>query len=130
MGDVFDKETRSRIMSQIRSNNTKPEILLRKTLRGKGFAYQPRIKGSPDFINRKKKIAIFIHGCFWHKCPKHYVEPASNKEYWLPKIERNVIRDKENEKILRRKGYKVITIWEHEIKSNRFSSRLFRHFAD
>lgn len=129
MADRISKETRSRIMSRIRYRDTKPELILRKALWGKGFSYHPKMKGNPDFIHRKRKIAIFVHGCFWHKCPRHYVEPASNKEYWLPKIERNVLRDKENKKILRKKGYNVITLWEHEIKSNRFSSRLFRHFA-
>lgn len=118
MADLLDKKTRSRIMSHIRSNGTKPELLVKKALRGKGFTYQPKIKGSPDFVNRKKKIAIFVHGCFWHRCPKHYRAPSSNKNYWLPKIEQNIIRDEKNKTMLKNQKYKVITIWEHEIDNN------------
>lgn len=128
MADRISKETRSRIMSRIRYRDTKPELILKKALRGFGFSHHPKIKGSPDFIHRKRKIAVFVHGCFWHKCSKHYIEPTSNKGYWLPKIERNVERDKENKRTLRKEGYKVITIWEHEIKSGDFLRRLIGHF--
>ncbi len=124
MADRIDKKTRSEIMSKIRSRNTKPEIILKKLLKGEGFVYQPKIKGSPDFANKKKKIAIFVQGCFWHKCPKHYTEPASNKIYWIPKIKRNVERDRENVKILKKLGYKVIIIWEHEIDNKKFPVKL------
>jgi DNA mismatch endonuclease, patch repair protein len=113
--DWLDKKTRSKIMASIKSKGTKPELILKKALRGQGFSYQPKIKGSPDFINRKRKIAIFMHGCFWHRCPKCYREPASRKKYWLPKIENNVIRDRKNTKVLKERGYKVLKIWEHDI---------------
>lgn len=125
MVDRISKEIRSRIMSKIRSNNTKPELALRKILWGKGFSYQPKMKGSPDFVHKTRKIAIFVHGCFWHKCSKHYIEPSSNKEYWLPKIERNIIRDKENKKILKKKGYKVMTLWEHNVSTGKIPKELF-----
>lgn len=115
MVDWLPKETRSKIMAAIRSRDTKPELTTKKMLRGQGFTYQPKMKGSPDFIHKKDKIAIFVHGCFWHKCPKHYRQPESNKEYWLPKIERNIKRDKKNEKLLKKQGYQVIKIWEHNI---------------
>lgn len=105
-------------MSSIKSKKTKPELALKKVLRGLGFAYQPKMEGHPDFANKKIKIAIFVHGCFWHKCPKHYKEPTSKREYWFPKIEKNVLRDKKNKKLLETKGYKVIKIWEHEIKKD------------
>jgi len=118
MADWLPKKTRSKIMSAIRSRDTKPELTLKKMIRGHGFAYQSKIKGSPDFIHRKNKIAIFIHGCFWHKCPRCYREPTSNMEYWIPKLEANVKRDRKNRKIMKRKGYKVVEIWEHEIKKN------------
>lgn len=115
MADWLPKKTRSKIMSSIRSRDTKPELALKKAIRGLGYLYQPKIAGKPDFINRKKKIAIFVHGCFWHKCPRHYRAPTSNRKYWIPKVERNRERDKLNKKILKTKGYKVITIWEHEL---------------
>jgi DNA mismatch endonuclease (patch repair protein) len=118
MADWLSKETRSSIMSSIRSRNTKPELKLKKAIRGLGFSYQPKMVGSPDFANSKKKIAIFVHGCFWHKCPKCFRQPTSRTDYWIPKIERNVQRGKINKKTLQKKGYKVITIWEHDLKNN------------
>jgi len=118
MADWLPKETRSKIMSSIRSSKTGPELALKKALHGKGFSYQPKINGSPDFVHKRDKIAIFVHGCFWHKCPKCFREPTSNKEYWIPKLEKNTRRDRENKKLLREKGYKVVEIWEHEIKNN------------
>jgi len=126
MTDWLPKKTRSKIMSSIRSRNTKPELKLKKALRGLGFSYQPKIAGKPDFANKKRKIAIFVDGCFWHKCPSHYREPTSNKRYWLPKIERNVERDKENKKTLKSKGFKVLTIWEHDFpkKINKLIKKL------
>jgi DNA mismatch endonuclease, patch repair protein len=115
--DVFDKETRSRIMSRIRGSKTKPELKIKRLMNLLEFSYQPKgIYGKPDFANKKLKIAVFVDGCFWHKCPKHYKEPKSNKKYWIPKIKRNVARAKEVEKILRCAGWKVIRIWEHDIR--------------
>ena len=114
--DWLSKKTRSKIMSSIKSKKTKPELKLKKAIRGLGFSYQPEIVGHPDFANKKRKIAIFVHGCFWHKCPRHYRAPASKRKYWIPKINRNVERDKMNKSMLKSKGYEVITIWEHELK--------------
>ena len=102
-------------MSRIRGKNTKPELICKKRL--KGFKYQPKnLFGDPDFINYKKKTVVFIDGCFWHKCPKHFIKPKSNKIYWLSKIERNVLRDKEVTFAYRKSGWKVKRIWGHELK--------------
>jgi len=103
-------------MSQIKSKNTKPEKVLKKILVKIGFKYQPKIFGSPDFADVKNKTAIFIDGCFWHKCQKHYKQPKSNKKYWVPKLEKNIQRDKKVNKEYKKKGWKVIRIWEHELK--------------
>jgi len=82
-----------------------------------GFTYQPKgIYGKPDFVNKKQKIVVFVDGCFWHKCPKCYKEPKSRKEFWITKINNNVKRDKEVNKRLKRDNWKVIRVWEHEIK--------------
>ena len=79
-------------MSRIRSRYTKPE--LKHKSENLHLEYQPKgLLGKPDFVYWKKKILVFIDGCFWHKCPKHFIAPKSNKKYWLPKLERNVIRD-------------------------------------
>lgn len=105
-------------MSRIRSKGTKPELLLKKELRKLGFTYQPKLLGKPDFADKKRKIAVFIDGCFWHKCPKCYKEPATRKGFWLPKIKRNAERDKEVNKEFMEKNWKILRIWEHEIKNN------------
>lgn len=118
MADWLDKKTRSHIMSSIHSRDTKPELMLKKALRGHGFLYQPKMHGNPDFVHKKKRIAVYVHGCFWHKCSKCFKEPQSNRKYWLPKLERNVQRDKKNKKLLKAKGYRVLEIWEHEIKKD------------
>ncbi|MBI4448138.1 very short patch repair endonuclease [Candidatus Woesearchaeota archaeon] len=115
MPDKFSKETRSKIMSSIRSKNTKPELMLKPILRKLGFSYQPKIYGSPDFANKKLKIAIFIDGCFWHSCPLHGHKPKSNKKYWAPKLEKTAERDKKNKAALKSVGYKVVSFWEHDI---------------
>lgn len=122
MADKMTKEQRSYCMSRIRSKWTKPEIKVHNILKGNKIKHKmhPKIKGSPDIILKDKKVAIFIHGCFWHKCSKCYKEPMSNKKYWLPKIEKNVKRDKINKKMLKKQGYETFIIWEHELKNKRF----------
>lgn len=115
MPDNLTKKQRSYCMSKIRSSHTKPELVLKKCL--KGFKHNPKkIFGNPDFINWKKKTVIFLDGCFWHKCPECYIEPKSNKKYWLPKLEKNVMRDKETDIAYINAGWKVLRIWEHELK--------------
>jgi DNA mismatch endonuclease (patch repair protein) len=111
--DNLTKKQRSFCMSKIRSSKTKPELILKKKL--KGFEYQPKAYGRPDFINYKKKEVLFIDGCFWHKCPKHYIQPKSNKRYWLPKLERNILRAEEVNIAYKNAGWKVARIWEHEV---------------
>ena len=101
-------------MSRIRSSGTKAELILKRKL--KEFVYQPKIFGRPDFVNYSKKIVVFIDGCFWHKCPEHYIQPKSNKSYWLPKLERNAVRALEINKAYRTAGWKVVRIWEHDLK--------------
>lgn len=118
MSDTFSKEKRSQIMSRIRSKETKLELKFKELLKGLRFSYQPKIKGKPDFALKKYKIAIFIDSCFWHKCPKHFRQPSTNKKYWISKIDRNVERAKEVNNQLKNKGWKVLRFWEHEIKGN------------
>jgi len=74
--------------------------------------------GKPDIVFPSKCVVVFLDSCFFHKCPYHYVQPKSNKQYWLPKIKRNTIRAKEVNKQLRKEGWKVIRIWEHSVKKN------------
>lgn len=113
--DNLTKSQRSFCMSRIRSRNTKPE--LNHKAKNLHLEYQPKVFGKPDFIDWKKKIAVFIDGCFWHKCPKHYIAPKSNKKYWLPKLKKNVLRDKEINLAFNNFGWKVLRIWEHNLKN-------------
>jgi len=108
-------------MSQIKGKNTKPEIMLRKFLFSKGlrgYRISEKITGKPDIVFTKYKVVVFVDGCFWHKCPKCFREPDTNREFWTKKINRNVRRDKKVNEILTKNGWKVIRLWEHEIKSD------------
>ncbi len=128
MADNHTKETRSMNMSHIRSTNTKPEEIVRKHLFSKGFRYRKNVKslpGCPDIVLPKYRTVVFINGCFWHKhdCPR-FVWPSSNQEYWYPKINGNVERDHLNNLALSALGWKVITVWECELKKKTRDLRL------
>ena len=112
--DNLTKVQRSYCMSRIKSAGTKVELISKKKFNN--LVYQPNIYGKPDFANFKDKIVIFIDGCFWHKCPKHYIEPKSNKKYWIPKLHRNAARAEEVNSNYKFAGWKVIRIWEHDLK--------------
>lgn len=121
-------------MSHIRSTNSKPEEIVRKYLFSKGFRYRKNVKklpGCPDIVLSKYKTIIFVNGCFWHKhdCPR-FVWPSSNQEYWFPKIQRNVERDKLNAAELQKMGWRVITIWECELKKKKRENRLEKLLAE
>jgi DNA mismatch endonuclease (patch repair protein) len=117
--DKISKEKRSELMSAIRSKNTKPEVALRKTLFAKGCRYRIHYGALKiDIAFPKKKVAIFVDGCFWHGCPLHSHLPKSNKEYWVPKLTKNKIRDIETTKQLENEGWLVLRFWEHELKSD------------
>lgn len=119
--DNHSKEVRSYNMSHIRSKDNKPEELVRKYLFSKGFRYRKNVKtlpGCPDIVLPKYKTVVFINGCFWHmhdNCPK-FVWPKSNEEYWTKKLLRNKYRDEESKKSLEELGWKVMVVWECELK--------------
>ncbi len=118
MTDVHTKEQRSYNMSRIRASKTKPEIKLKKTMGVLGFSYQPKkILGKPDFANKKQKIAVFVDGCFWHKCQEHFVAPKQNSKFWKEKINKNTEHDNKINKKLKKEGWKVLRIWEHDVKN-------------
>lgn len=118
--DVLTKSQRSFCMSQIKSKGTKPEIALRKALWHRGFRYRLkyRLPGRPDMVFVGRKTVIFVDGCFWHKCPYHFVYPKTRANFWLKKINGNVERDRRVDEALRGGGWFVIRIWEHEIKES------------
>lgn len=124
MADVHSPETRSYNMSRIKGNNTKPEELVRKYLFSCGFRYRkndPRLPGKPDIVLPKYKTVIFVNGCFWHmheNC-KYFVWPKNNAEFWEAKILGNVERDARKKQELEFLGWRVIVIWECELKSEK-----------
>jgi DNA mismatch endonuclease (patch repair protein) len=102
-------------MAAIHSENTRPEMILRKALWAKGLRFRIYYgKEKIDIAFPSKKVAVFVDGCFWHSCPLHSHIPKSNEEYWLPKLQKNTERDKETTKKLEAKGWKVLRFWEHE----------------
>ena len=123
MVDNLTKKQRSFCMSRIRSKWTSPEKKIHNFLKGPKVVHKmyPRIEGNPDIVIKNKKIAIFFHGCFWHQHPKckYAVRPKSNKKFWLPKLKKNVQRDKKNINFLRKRGYSIIILWECEVRKEK-----------
>lgn len=121
--DKFDPLTRSRTMAAVRSTGNRSTewrlrpYLIQAGLRGwKVQAFD--LPGKPDFIFLKERVAIFVDGCFWHGCPSCFRMPQTNKKYWQDKITRNIKRDKQNLKKLRALNWKVIRLWEHQLKES------------
>ena len=116
MADVFDKETRSRVMRAVKSSGTKPERLLKEALGLHPHGDRPVdwLPGKPDVLIGR--LAVFVHGCFWHCCPKHF-KPVDGGRHdgWKEKFRRNVLRDARVRRKLRKMGYATAVVWEHEI---------------
>ncbi|WP_269933503.1 very short patch repair endonuclease [Aminobacter sp. HY435] len=121
MADVHTKEKRSHNMSRIRGRDTRPEMMLRSALHAIGLRFRLHasdLPGRPDIILPKHRLAVFVHGCFWHRhadC-KYCTTPAANAEFWREKFSRNVERDLENSNKLVAAGWRVYVAWECEIK--------------
>lgn len=119
--DIKSKDERSRNMSKIRAKNTKPELFIRSELHKEGYRFRVNFKpveGHPDIYFTKKRIAIFIHGCYWHRhlnCKFSYT-PKSNVNFWLRKFENNINRDKIVMEILKEQGIRIVLIWECSVK--------------
>ena len=129
--------TVSRVMSANRGKNSKPEILLRKALWAKGVRgyrlHYKRMPGQPDLVFVSKKLAVFVHGCFWHRCSKcGYTLPKTNSLYWKSKFSRNVERDKRHARELRKMGWRVLVAWECDVRRSpdRVSERIVRRLDD
>jgi len=123
MTDKLTPERRSKNMRAIRSKGMEPELLVRQAAHRLGYRYRLHGKGlpgKPDLVFSSRKMAVFVHGCFWHQhsdaACKVARKPKSNLEYWLPKLDRNVTRDAANTRLLEEAGWKVLTIWECETR--------------
>lgn len=122
MADVFTRAERSRVMSLIRSRDTRPERAVRSMLHRGGYRFRLHradLPGSPDIVLAKYRTVIFVHGCFWHRhrgC-RYATTPKSRTEFWVRKFESNVSRDREASGTLSGLGWQVLTIWECELKS-------------
>jgi DNA mismatch endonuclease (patch repair protein) len=119
MADVFTKTKRSEVMSRIRSRGNKDtELALVKSFRRHriiGWRRNQAVFGKPDFIFPKLKLAIFVDGCFWHGCPQHATKPKNNRAFWHRKLSANKKRDRLVTQTLRKLGWQVLRIWEHEL---------------
>ena len=125
MTDTVDRATRSRMMSGIRSRDTKPEIIVRKYLHAAGMRFRlspARLPGKPDIVLAKYRTVVFVHGCFWHRhagC-KFATRPANNRQFWADKFGANVLRDRRVQRQLRKAGWNVIVVWECQTRSGKF----------
>src|SRR6266480_487327 len=120
MSDVLTPSQRSYCMSRIRGRDTAPEVRFRKELWALGVRYRikNRLPGRPDLVVPAARVAIFIDGCFWHGCRSHFVLPKARRDFWMEKIEINRARDRQVTGELRRSGWKVVRIWEHDIEED------------
>jgi DNA mismatch endonuclease (patch repair protein) len=119
-------------MAAVKSTgNRSTEVVLRARLvRGgvRGWRLHAKdVAGCPDFVFDTRRIAVFVDGCFWHGCPTCHRPPSSNQEYWTKKVERNTARDRRNTRLLRKDGWRVLRVWEHELKAD--AARVARRIA-
>lgn len=126
LADTKSDAERSRNMAAVRNANTRPETLLRRkvwrtglrffTSRGWKALTGMKLPGSPDLIFPRARVAVFVDGCFWHGCPLHYTAPEDNNEFWQRKLAQNLKRDREVDAALTEAGWRVVRIWEHELR--------------
>lgn len=133
MSDIVCREVRRRMMSGIRSKNTKPEITVRKWLHAHGYRFRlhkKELPGKPDIVLPKYNTVIFVHGCFWHRhenC-KYATTPGTNSEWWADKFQKNVKHDADVFEKLESIGYNILVIWECEVKNRSFIDKIEKFF--
>lgn len=134
MADFLNPEERSERMARIRSQDTKPELLVRKALHKAGFRFRLHrrdLPGRPDLILPKYQTAVFVEGCFWHghHCQKGRI-PATNSKFWQTKIQTNKLRDRRNQRALRRAGWRVLRVWECQLTSLEGKTRAIQRLIE
>lgn len=135
MTDIVDKATRSLMMSSIRGRDTAPELAVRRYLHAAGMRFRvndQRLPGSPDLVFPARRVAVFVHGCFWHRHPgcARSTIPSTNPLFWDTKFKSNVSRDRKREEQLTAMGWTVITIWECETQDPLLLDQLFWKIAE
>jgi DNA mismatch endonuclease, patch repair protein len=123
--DVVDAATRSRMMAGIKNKNTTPELFLRSALHAQGLRYRLGgcgLPGKPDLVFSGRRVVVFVHGCFWHRheC-KYFKWPGSNPQFWRNKLEGNVARDERVKRELLKMGWRVLTVWECELRATNYT---------
>ena len=122
MADQYSAEKRSRIMARVRSKNTRPEMSIRHALHKLGYRYRLHrsdLPGRPDLTFPSRRKVLFVNGCFWHMhpgCPRARI-PQQNRDYWMAKLERNLLRDARSIEALQHSGWKSLTVWECELRN-------------
>lgn len=127
--DVFSPEKRSAVMRRVKGRDTSPELAVRKILRAAGIGYRLGgcgLAGRPDVVMKGRRIALFVHGCFWHghDCSRGARQPKTNADYWIAKIGRNRARDADAAQALRADGWRVIVVWECDLRRPDFAPAL------
>ena len=134
MADIMSGSARSRLMSRIRGKDTMPELRVRRYLHSRGLRFRLHVKdlpGKPDMVFPRYRTVVFVHGCFWHQhsgCP-YAVMPASNTDFWRSKLEGNVQRDQRHASALHSAGWRVLTVWECEVRSRERLEHLAREIT-
>ncbi len=133
--DVFSPEKRSAVMRRVKGRDTGPELAVRRILRAAGIGYRlggQGLPGRPDVVMKGRRTAVFVHGCFWHghDCPRGARKPKANADYWLAKIARNRARDDRAVAELEAAGWRVLIVWECEMRAPDFAERLVARVRD
>jgi DNA mismatch endonuclease, patch repair protein len=127
--DVFSPEKRSAVMRRVKGRDTSPEIAVRRMLRAAGFGYRlggRGLPGKPDIVMPGRRTVVFVHGCFWHghDCARGSRKPKANAAYWTAKLARNVARDRQVVATLTHDGWRVVTVWECDLKAADAAAKL------
>ncbi len=134
MADSLTKAQRSRVMSRVKNKDTKPEVRVRSMLHRMGYRFRLHrrdLPGAPDIVLPRHGSVVFVHGCFWHNhdCPRGK-RPSSRKEFWDAKLDANVERDRANREALEEQGWRVLTVWECELKDSDAVRDTLRRFME
>jgi DNA mismatch endonuclease (patch repair protein) len=133
--DNISPEARGRQMSLVKSKDTKPEMIVRRLIFSMGYRYRlhdSRLPGTPDLVFAGRRKVVFVHGCFWHRhvdCPLARL-PKSRLDFWLPKLDGNKARDQMNQRLLRKSGWRVLVVWECELRDMKRLARKIRRFLE